>query len=293
VAVNADVVAEKEAAHLLVEALPYIRRFAKATVVIKFGGAALAGAEDPAVALTSFAEDVALIASVGLAPVVVHGGGPQIGELLGRLGIETEFRDGLRVTDAATLEIARMVLVGKVNSEIVAAINQHGALAVGVSGFDANLLRVDARDDELGFVGDVAAVDPTLLHSLIKEHLVPVIATMGSDKLGQAHNVNADTAAGAVAVALRAEKLVVLTDVDGIRRDPNDPTTTLARLTASELGELVRTGVVRDGMVPKANACLAALEAGVSAAHLLDGRKAHALLLELFTDEGVGTMVTS
>ena len=277
---------------MLVEALPYIRRFAGAVVVVKCGGAALAGSEDPRDSLASFAEDVALLASVGLAPVVVHGGGPQIGELLARLGVASEFRDGLRVTDAETLEIARMVLVGKVNSELVAAINQHGPLAVGVSGFDANLLRVDARDESLGFVGDVAGVDPSLIHSLLKERLVPVIATMGSDALGQAYNVNADTAAGALAASLGAEKLVILTDVDGIRAVASDPTTTVARLTVAELDEMVRSGAAAGGMAPKARACVAALREGVGAAHLLDGRVPHALLVELFTDAGVGTMVT-
>lgn len=279
-------------ADVLVEALPYIRRFAGAVVVVKYGGAALAGAGDTAGALSSFAEDVALLRSVGLAPVVVHGGGPQIGELLARLGISSEFKDGLRVTDAETLDIARMVLVGKVNSELVAAINVHGPLAVGVSGFDANLFRIDARDIDLGFVGDVRSVDPTLIHQLLSQGLVPVVATMGSDDAGQAYNVNADTAAGALAAALSAEKLVMLTDVDGIRTDAQDPTTGVARLTTKELAEMVDSGVAGGGMAPKAQACLDALRAGVSAAHLLDGRVPHAMLLELFTDAGVGTMVT-
>ncbi len=215
--------APSEVAAILVEALPYIRQFHGSIVVVKFGGAALAGSEDTTEALSAFAEDVALLRSVGLAPVVVHGGGPQIAAMLARLGLESEFRDGHRVTDAETLDIARMVLVGKVNSELVAAINVHGALAVGVSGFDANLLRVGLRDEELGFVGDVDAVDPTLLHSILAQGLVPVVATMGSDSLGQAYNVNADTAAGALAASLHAEKLVMLTDVDGVRRDASDP----------------------------------------------------------------------
>jgi acetylglutamate kinase len=281
-----------DVAAILLEALPYIRRFAGAVVVVKYGGAAIGGAGDASEALASFAADVVLLRSVGLAPVVVHGGGPQIAELLGRLGMHSEFVDGHRVTDAATLEIARMVLVGKVNSEFVAAINLHGALAVGVSGFDANLLRVELRDEELGFVGDVDAVDPTLLHSLLAQGLIPVVATMGSDTAGQAYNVNADTAAGALAAALSARKLVMLTDVDGVRRDPLDPSSTVARLTADEFEALVDAGSATDGMVPKARACVAAVRGGVDAAHLLDGRVPHALLLELFTDSGVGTMVT-
>ena len=259
---------------------------------MKYGGAALAGAEDASGALASFAEDVALLRSVGLAPVVVHGGGPQIAELLARLGRSSEFVGGHRVTDLDTLDIARMVLVGKVNSELVAAINCHGPLAVGVSGFDANLLRVELRDEGLGFVGDVDSVDPTLLHGLLAQGLVPVVATMGSDTMGQAYNVNADAVAGALAAALSAAKLVVLTDVDGIRRDPADPATRVAQLGADELEAMVSSGAATGGMAPKATACVAALRAGVGAAHLLDGRIAHAVLLELFTDRGVGTMVT-
>jgi acetylglutamate kinase len=290
--VTPDVAAEpRDVAAILVEALPYIRRFHGAVVVVKVGGAALAGTDDAAGALASFAEDVALLRTVGLAPVVVHGGGPQIAELMGRLGRSSEFVEGHRVTDHETLEIARMVLVGKINSELVAAINLHGPLAVGVSGFDANLLRVELRDEGLGFVGDVDSVDPTLLHALLAQGLVPVVATMGSDTEGQAYNVNADAVAGALAAALSATKLVMLTDVDGIRRDPADPATRVARLRADELEAMVTSGEAAGGMVPKATACVAALRAGVGVAHLLDGRIAHAVLLELFTDHGVGTMV--
>lgn len=281
-----------DVAAVLIEALPYIRRFAGSVVVVKFGGAALAGSEDPAAALASFAEDVVLLRSVGLAPVVVHGGGPQIAELLGRLGISSEFRDGLRVTDAETLDIARMVLVGKVNSEIVSAINLHGPLAVGLSGFDANLLRAGMRDGDLGFVGDVDAVDPTIIHGLLAQGLVPVVATMASDAGGQAYNINADTVAGALAASLHAEKLVILTDVGGVRRDPHDAASTEARLTSDELEGLLHDGSASGGMAPKARACISAVRAGVGTAHLLDGRVPHALLLEVFTDGGVGTMVT-
>ncbi len=281
----------RDVAAILVEALPYIRRFHGAVVVVKYGGAALAGTDDATSALASFAEDVALLRTVGLCPVVVHGGGPQIAELLARFGRSSEFVDGHRVTDHETLEIARMVLVGKVNSELVAAINLHGPLAVGVSGFDANLLRVELRDEGLGFVGDVDSVDPTLLHALLAQGLVPVVATMGSDTEGQAYNVNADAVAGALAAALRATKLVMLTDVDGIRRDRADPATRVRRLSADELEEMVASGAAAGGMAPKAMACVAALRAGVPAAHLLDGRIAHAVLLELFTDLGIGTMV--
>src|SRR4051794_28365374 len=209
-------------ADVLVEALPYIRRFASKTVVVKYGGNALAGASDSD-ALALFAEDIVLMHAVGMRPVVVHGGGPQISDLMARLGKETEFRNGLRVTDAETVEIARMVLVGQVNPQLVAAINVHGPLAVGVSGADAGLIVAAARDPELGFVGDVTEVNPTIVNRLLNEDLIPVIATIGSDVSGQAYNINADTVAGAIAEALGAEKLVYLTDIEGLRRIVSDP----------------------------------------------------------------------
>ncbi len=276
-------------ADVLVEALPYIRRFYSKVVVVKYGGNALAGgAGDP---LPSFAQDVVLLRSVGLLPVVVHGGGPQIGELLQRLGKPTEFRDGLRVTDAETLEIARMVLVGKVNRDIVSAVNVHGPLAVGLSGEDANLITAEPHAAELGYVGNVLEVDPTILRRLLAEGLVPVLATIGADATGQAYNINADAVAGAVAEALGAEKLLFLTDVEGVRAVAEDPASLLRQVTADRLDALVASGAAAGGMVPKAQACSRAVRAGVARAHILDGRVPHALLLELFTDGGVGTMV--
>jgi acetylglutamate kinase len=235
---------------------------------------------------------VVLMRSVGLRPVVVHGGGPQIGDLMARLGKESEFRDGLRVTDAETLDIARMVLVGKVNREIVSAVNRHGPLAVGLSGEDALLITATAHSPEHGFVGDVALVNPAILERLLHEDLIPIVATIGTDTVGQAYNINADTAAGAIAEALLAEKLVYLTNVEGIRRDPVDATSTISALTADELEALLSTGAVSEGMIPKVASCLRAVRKGVSQAHILDGRVPHALLLEVFTDEGVGTMVS-
>ncbi|HEX3947050.1 MAG TPA: acetylglutamate kinase [Acidimicrobiales bacterium] len=277
-------------AALLVEALPYIRRFAGKVIVVKYGGNALAGS-DEAAALAALAEDVVLLRSVGLLPVVVHGGGPQIGHLLARLGIETEFRDGLRVTDADTLDVARMVLVGKVNRDIVSAVNVHGPLAVGLSGEDANLITAGRRSAELGYVGDVVGVDPTILERLLAEGLIPVLATIGADSDGQAYNINADTVAGVIAEALGAEKLIFLTDVEGLRADPKDPHTFIRQATAAVLDQLIETEGVVGGMVPKVEACARAVRGGVAQAHILDGRVAHALLLELFTDRGVGTMV--
>jgi acetylglutamate kinase len=275
-------------AALLVEALPYIRRFAGTTVVVKYGGAAMT---DPALS-ARFAEDVVLLHAVGIHPVVVHGGGPQIGDLMRRLGMVPEFHDGRRVTDAETLDVARMVLVGKVNREIVAAINRHGALAVGLSGEDGNLITADIVDPRLGFVGEVTSVNREMIDRLVAEHLIPVIATIGTDEAGQALNINADTVAGAVAAELVAEKIVYLSDVPGLLGDVDDPGSLIETVTVAQLQRLVADGTVAGGMIPKIEACLAALAGGVRSVHLLDGRIPHVLLLELFTDAGIGTMIT-
>jgi acetylglutamate kinase len=274
-------------AAVLAEALPYIRRFWGKVVVVKCGGAVM---DDPALA-SLLAQDVALMRSVGMRPVVVHGGGPQIGELMRRLGKQPEFLDGLRVTDAETLDIARMVLVGKVNRDLVSAINVHGPLAVGLSGEDAGLIAATPRSPELGFVGDVASINPQIVERLLAEELIPVIATIGVDETGQAYNVNADTAAAAIAAALDAEKLVYLSDVPGLLRDVNDPSTLLHSVTVTTLEALLGEGTLTGGMVPKIRSCLRALDYGVKRAHILDGRVAHVLLLEVFTNEGVGTMI--
>ena len=274
-------------AEILVEALPYIRRFAGTTVVVKYGGNAMS--DD----LTLFAEDVVLLHSVGIKVVVVHGGGPQIKAMLDKLGIESRFVDGLRVTDAETLDVVRMVLVGKVNRDIVSALNQHGPVAVGVSGEDATLLQVTQADAALGFVGEVQEVSTGVLDRLLAQDLVPVVATIGVDEVGQAYNINADTAAGAIAEALGAGKLVYLTDIEGIRRDVGDPASLISTISADELQSLITDGTVTAGMIPKVASCVAAVKGGVGHAHILDGRVPHALLLEIFTDEGVGTMVTA
>jgi acetylglutamate kinase len=279
-------------AAVLVEALPYIRRFADKIVVVKYGGNALAGATESD-ALALFAQDIVMMHAVGMRPVVVHGGGPQISDLMARLGKQAVFRDGLRVTDAETVDIARMVLVGQVNPQIVAAINVHGPLAVGVSGADAGLIAAAPRNVELGFVGDVIGVNPTIVRRLLHEDLIPVIATIGSDAAGQAYNINADTVAGAIAEALGAEKLVYLTDIEGLRRDISDPASIIRQTTADELDRLIADGTLTGGMIPKIDSCVQAVRNGVRRAHILDGRIAHVLLLELFTDEGIGTMVQS
>jgi acetylglutamate kinase len=285
-----------EKASVLVESLPYIRRFWGKVVVVKYGGNALRpspGDEeiDENGALASFAEDIVLMRSVGMLPVVVHGGGPQIGELMARVGKEVEFQDGLRVTDADTIDLVRMVLVGKVNRDIVSSINVHGALAVGLSGEDANLITATARSEALGYVGDVVRVDPVIVQQLLAQGLIPVIATIGTDQSGQAFNINADSAAGALASALQAEKLVFLTDVAGLLSVPDDPATLISQATADDLDRLVAEGAATGGMIPKVEACARAVRSGVGHAHILDGRAPHALLLEVFTDQGVGTMV--
>jgi len=274
-------------AHVLAEALPYIREFSGRTIVIKYGGHAM---DDPNLA-GLFAQDIVLMRLVGMNPVVVHGGGPHISALMRRLGKEPEFVDGLRVTDAETVDIARMALVGQVNGRIVAALNRHGSYAVGLSGEDAGLITAVRRDPKLGFVGDVRSIDPSILHRLIREELIPVIATMGVDDEGQGYNVNADTAAGAIAQALAAEKLVYLTDVAGIYENFADPSTLISRTDVTRLEALAAAGVFDAGMIPKVDSCTHALRNGVTRAHVLDGRVPHALLLEFFTREGVGTMV--
>ena len=280
-------------AGVLVEALPYIRRFAGSTVVVKYGGNAMAPPPDGTVDLAAqFAEDVVLLHTVGIRPVVVHGGGPQISALMERLGKKAEFRDGLRVTDAETVDIARMVLVGKVNRDIVSGINVHGPLAVGLSGEDAGLIVASARHPDLGFVGDVEAVNPSILQRLLAEDLIPVLSTIGSGPDGQAYNINADTVAGAVAEALGAEKVVYLTDVEGLLADVGDPASLITRISAEELQAMIDDGRLRGGMIPKVAACVHAVEHGVTSAHILDGRVPHVLLLELFSDAGIGTMIT-
>ena len=272
----------------LLEALPYIREFHAKTIVIKYGGAAM---EDEALR-EEFARDVVLLKYVGLNPIVVHGGGPDITHYMERLGLPVEFVDGLRVSDASTVEIAKMVLVGKVNKEIVLRLGRHGAPAVGLSGDDGALFRIARRSSpggaDIGFVGRVERVNVDVIEHVARDY-IPVIASVGADREGNSYNVNADEAAGAVAGAIGAYKLLFLTDVPGWLRDPADPQSLIAQAT----DELVSASLaqLQGGMRPKLAACLHAIHAGVSAAHILDGRIAHSLLLELFTDAGVGTKI--
>jgi len=278
-----------DTARVLVEALPYIRMFAGKSVVVKLGGAAIDKQSDLALA-----QDVLLLRSVGVRCVLVHGGGPQVDTMLRRVGKEPEFKDGLRVTDGETLEIVRMVLVGKINRDLVATINSQAGddpVAVGVSGEDAGLLTVTPADPALGFVGNVTGVRAELIHRLLDDGLTPVISTIGANADGQPYNVNADEAARAIAVAMKAEKIVYLTAVPGLLDDPNDETTLVERLTAAELRDRIEHESVGKGMIPKLRACADAVEQGVNFAHIIDGRVHHSLLIELLTDHGVGTMV--
>ncbi len=281
-------------AAVLTQALPYIQRFSGAIVVVKYGGSALGKdiAQDAAEHLASFAADIVLMHSVGIRPVVVHGGGPQIGQMMERLGLEPRFVDGLRVTDAETLDIARMVLVGRVNRDIVSAINTHGPLAVGVSGEDAGLITARVDNPELGFVGTVDSVNTAIIERLLGENLIPVVSTIGADTAGQALNINADNVAGNLAAALGATKAVFLTDVEGIYANSNDPSSLISATTANELEEMMQAGLLSGGMIPKAQAAMHAVRHGVASVHMVNGTTPHVLLLELFTDAGVGTMVS-
>jgi acetylglutamate kinase len=281
-----------EKAAVLVDALPWLQRFHDKIVVIKYGGHAMTSPELQA----AFAEDVMFLRYAGLKPVIVHGGGPQITDHLRRLGIESEFRGGLRVTTPETVSIVRMVLTGHVNAEIVNLLNDHGSFAIGLSGEDASLLTderrgvlVDGEVVDIGQVGDVVAVDPSAMLALIDAGRIPVIATVARGRDGLTYNVNADTAAAAIAVGLAAEKLIVLTDVEGLYADWPTSAEVVSSISASELAQLRPS--LATGMVPKMEACLRAVEGGVPRAHVLDGRLAHALLLEMFTSEGIGTMV--
>ena len=273
---------------VLLEALPYIREFAGETIVIKYGGAAMTTPELKA----SFARDVALLKLVGMNPVVVHGGGPDISHYSDRLGLEVRFVKGLRVTDAPTMELVKMVLVGKINKEIVAQLHVAGAPAVGLAGDDGGLIEAEKADseDDLGFVGQVASIDPWVLESLAD--FVPVVASVGVDRHGQSFNINADTVAGRLAGALKARKAIFLTDVDGIYRDIADPASLISECRLRDLRDLMDSGAVGSGMIPKLGAVVDALELGVGAAHIVDGRVPHSVLIEIFTESGVGTKVT-
>jgi acetylglutamate kinase len=276
----------------LVEALPYIREFEGKTVVIKYGGAAMESSR----LRESTAEDIVLMKYVGMNPVVVHGGGPEINRTLQRLGVEAKFHNGLRITDEETVKIVEMVLAGALNKGIVTLVSRAGGNPIGISGKDGNLLharKLNAKDGtDLGFVGEITGVHFKILTVLCEAGLIPIIAPIATDAQGNTWNVNADSAAGEIAAAIQAEKLVFLTDTPGILRDPKDKASLIHQLNYLEIEELIEQGIIAGGMIPKVEACLKALDYGVAKTHIIDGRVPHSLLLEIFTDRGMGTLVT-
>lgn len=273
---------------ILSESLPYIQQFAGRTMVIKYGGAAM---KDSALK-DSVMRDIVLLACIGIRPVVVHGGGPEINTWLGKLGIEPQFKDGLRVTDADTMDVVEMVLVGRVNKEIVAMINQAGGNAVGLCGKDGKLITARPSEKEgVGFVGEVNMIRPAIIDTLSSQDYIPVVSSVAADDAGQAYNINADTVAGEIAAALGAQKLILLTDTSGILKDYKDPSTLISELSISDARNLIQEGVVAGGMIPKVECCVRSLAQGVRAAHIIDGREPHALLLEILTDMGIGSMI--
>ncbi|MBF2029245.1 MAG: acetylglutamate kinase [Oscillatoriales cyanobacterium C42_A2020_001] len=277
-------------AQILSEALPYIQQFTGKTIVVKYGGAAMkdSNLKDQVI------RDIVFMSCVGIRPVLVHGGGPEINTWLDKLGIEPQFKNGLRVTDAPTMDVVEMVLVGRVNKEIVSLINQEGGSAVGLCGKDGHLITARPADQEgIGFVGEVTSVDTRILEALVNAGHIPVVSSVAADETGQAYNINADTVAGEIAAALGAEKLILLTDTAGILRDYKDRSTLIPRLDISEARKLIDEGVVSGGMIPKVNCCVRSLAQGVRAAHILDGRMPHSLLLETFTDSGIGSMIVA
>lgn len=284
----------KEAAatrvRVLSEALPYIQKFANRTIVIKYGGAAMKDDQ----LKEKVINDIVFLSCVGVNPVVVHGGGPEINTWLEKLNIEPLFKDGLRVTDGATMDVVEMVLAGRVNKELVSLISRAGALAVGLCGKDGNLIQARPVGKEgIGFVGEVTNVNTGLIESLVTNGYVPVISSVASDEKGQAYNINADTVAGEIAAALQAEKLILLTDTPGILYDYHDPTTLINKMDIQKARNLIDEGVVSGGMIPKVSCCVRSLAQGVKAAHILDGRLPHSLLLEILTDEGTGSMIVA
>jgi acetylglutamate kinase len=282
---------------VLIEALPYIREFYDSIMVFKIGGSIMSDGE----VLEDFIRDVVLLRYIGIHPVIVHGGGPEISEAMEKFGKKAEFVGGLRVTDKETLEIARMVLLGNINAELVNLIGKHGGKGIGLSGQDGMFLKarkkapvkIKGKDPvDLGFVGEVESVDPEILMIMAGKGYIPVISPIAVDGEGNNLNVNADTAAGAVAIALRAKKFLSITDVEGVRMNPDDPASVISEFPASDFQRLVQEGVIKGGMIPKVEACVRVVQGGVDKAHIIDGRKHHAILLELLTNEGVGTMIS-
>jgi acetylglutamate kinase len=278
-------------AGILIEALPYIRNFYGTTIVVKYGGNAMINQQ----LKEAVCQDLVLLKFIGLNPVVVHGGGPEISSMMKRMGKEPSFIDGLRVTDDETMEIAQMVLVGKINTELVTLLNGYGGKAVGINGKDANLIQAKKHTGQvdLGFVGDVELINPELINILSREGYIPVVSSVGVGSDGASYNINADLVAGVLAGALRAAKLILLTDVEGIYQDPADPSSLISSISIQRARDLIAQGKIAQGMIPKVEACIGALQSGVGRTHIIDGRKLHSILLEIFTNEGIGTMVVT
>ena len=279
-------------AQILTEALPFIKKFSNKTVVIKYGGSALINPEIK----NTIIKDIVLMKLVGMKPVVVHGGGPDISSFLKKLNIEAKFINGLRVTNAETMEVAEMVLSGKINKQIVTDIELNGVKAVGISGKDGDTVKakkIEKDGIDYGFVGNIESVDPALVKTLIDNDIIPVIAPIGMDEKGQSYNINADYMAVAIAGSLKAEKLVFLTDVAGVLKDVNDPSSIMSFIKASDVRKYIEDGTISGGMIPKVECCMSAVEAGVNNVHILDGRVEHCIILELFTTAGIGTMIES
>jgi acetylglutamate kinase len=281
-----------EKAGILIEALPYIQRLSGKTVVIKYGGSAMVSAEQEETIL----QDITLLKYIGANPVIVHGGGPAINLMLERLGIESKFHNGLRITDAATMDVVQMVLMGKINKDVVAKLNGLGGKSIGLCGKDANLIEVvkkPPRDGvDYGFVGQISKVNVKLLETLAHEEYIPVIAPIGVGPDGQSYNINADTVAGEIAAALKAEKLMFLTDIDGVRMKPEDPSTLISVISVDNVYRLIEQKVISGGMIPKVMGCIKGIEQGVNRTHIVNGTIPHPVLLEIFTDKGIGTMLT-
>ncbi len=276
-----------ERANIICEALPYIRKYTGKTIVIKYGGNAM---NDEAVT-TTILQDIAALKIVGVNPILVHGGGPEINKLLTRLGIESQFVNGMRVTDAQTMEVAQMILCGKINKNIVGELNSMGVKAIGLCGKDSQLIKAETLDPDLGYVGKITEINAKLLEILAKDEFIPVIASIATDDKGNSYNVNADVAAAAIGAAMHAEKLLFLSDIDGIMANKNDAQTLIDRITVSKLRAMIANGTISGGMVPKANSCIDAIERGINSVFVLNGTLPHSILLELFTDSGVGTMI--
>lgn len=276
-----------ERAKIICEALPYIHQYTGKTIVIKYGGNAM---NDEAVT-TTILQDIAALKIVGVNPILVHGGGPEINKMLSRLGIKPQFENGLRVTDSSTMEVAQMILCGKINKNIVGELNSMGVKAIGLCGKDSQLIKAEKLDNKLGYVGKITEINAKLLEILAKDEFIPVIASIATDDKGNSYNVNADTAAAAIGAAMHAEKLLFLSDIDGIMENADDKESLIERISVANLRKMIEVGKITGGMVPKAESCIDAIERGINSVFVLNGTLPHSILLELFTDNGVGTMI--